>query len=194
MEEVFYRLEIEPLDLGEGIKGVSLELVDRETGEPPAGDDAARIWAAVVRAVAGNASWVLDFFAHLDRVREFCEGHGIIFREPAAVGRTLLIPSPPEEHLEALIQRFAGEMFGARAGGPLPGSDPEVEGSLSSHGVDAYQPVIDSYLFCAACDFEKGFLTLLTSQLWATEVIRRVRPALEDLPVAVARGESPWLN
>jgi hypothetical protein len=99
-----------------------------------------------------------------------------------------------EALLRALIERFAGETFGIRAGGLLPEHDPELEGGLSRHGVDAYQPFIPSYLFCAVCDFEKGFLTLLTSQLWATEVIRRVRPALEDLRVAVARAESPWLN
>ena len=95
MDEALYRLEIEPLDLGDGIKGVSLDLVDRETGEPPAGQESARIWAAIVRALAGNAPWTLDFFAHLDRVREFCERHGVIFREPAA-SRALLIPSPAE--------------------------------------------------------------------------------------------------
>jgi hypothetical protein len=193
MDEALYRLEIEPLDLGDGIKGVSLDLVDRETGEPPAGEESARIWAAIVRALAGNAPWTLDFFAHVDRVREFCEHHGVIFREPAP-RRALLIPSPAEPLLPTLIERFAGETFGVRAGGLLPENDPELIGGLASHGVDAYQPVIDSYLFCAVCDFEKGFLTLLTSHLWATEVIRRIRPALEKFPVAVARAESPWLN
>jgi len=194
MKDPLYRLEIEPLDLGEGVKGVSIELVDGETGEPPAGGEAARIWAAVVRALAGNAPWALDFFAHLDRVREFCERHGVVFREPAAGSRALQVPSPMEALLRALIERFAGETFGIRAGGLLPEHDPELEDALASHGIDAYQPFIPSYLFCAVCDFEKGFLTLLTSQLWATEVIRRVRPALEDLRVAVARAESPWLN
>ena len=194
MDEALYRLEIEPLDLGDGIKGVSLDLVDRETGEPPAGEESARIWAAVVRALAGTAPWTLDFFAHLDRVREFCEHHGIVFREPAAAGRALLIPSLAEPLLQLLIERFAGETFGIRAGGALPEIDPELIGGLASRGVDAYQPAIDSYLFCAVCDFEKGFLTLLTSQLWATEVMRRLRPALEKFPVAVARAESPWVN
>jgi hypothetical protein len=194
MEETLYRLEIEPLDLGDGVKGVSLDLADRETGEPPAGEESARIWAAIVRALAGNAPWTLDFFAHLDRVREFCERHGVIFRDPTAAGRTLLIPSPAEPLLQTLIERFAAETFGVRAGGPLPENDPELIGGLASRGVDAYQPVIDSYLFCAVCDFEKGFLTLLTSQLWATEVLRRLRPALEKFPIAVARAESPWLN
>jgi len=192
MDEPLYRLEIEPLDLGDGIKGVSLDLADRETGEPPAGEESARIWAAVVVALAGSAAWMLDFFAHVERVRKFCESREIVFREPDRAGRTLLIPSPPQ--LQALIERFAGETFGLRAGGSLPESDPELISGLASRGADAYQPAIDSYLFCAVCDFEKGFLTLLTSQLWATEVIRRLRPALEKFPVAIARAESPWLN
>lgn len=194
MAEALYKLEVEPLDLGDGIKGVSLELVDREMGEPPPTEDSARIWSAALVALAGNAPWVVDFFAHLDRVREFCERHSVMFREPTSAGRTLLVPSPPVELLQALIERFSGETVGVRAGGPLPESDPEVERGLSSRGVDAYQQAIDKYLFCAVCDFEKGFLTLLTNQLWATEVLRRVRPALENLPVAVARAESPWLN
>jgi len=194
MDEPLYRLEIEPLDLGDGIKGVSLDLVDRETGEPPAGEESARIWAAVVGALAANAPWTLDFFAHLDRVRKFCESREIVFREPDRAGRALLIPSPPQPLLQALIERFAGETFGVRAGGSLPESDPELISGLASRGVDAYQQVIDSFLFCAVCDFEKGFLTLLTSRLWATEVIRRLRPALEKFSVDVARAESPWLN
>jgi hypothetical protein len=40
-------------------------------------------------------------------------------------------------------------------------------------------------LFCAVLDFAEGSLTLLSEQLWASEVMRRIRPALADLPVEV---------
>jgi hypothetical protein len=37
------------------------------------------------------------------------------------------------------------------------------------------------------CDIEGGFLTVLSNQLWASEVIRRARRALENLRVEVTR-------
>ena len=49
--------------------------------------------------------------------------------------------------------------------------------------------LLANYFFCAVCDFENGFLTLLTNRLWASEVIRRLRPVLDELPVEVARPQ-----
>ena len=60
---------------------------------------------------------------------------------------------------------------------------------MASHGVDAYHAVFRNYQFCAVCDFENGFLTLLTEKLWTSEVLRRVKPAVAALPVEVARPE-----
>src|SRR5438309_828191 len=82
---------------------------------------------------------------------------------------------------------LAGETFGVRAGAPLLGGDASVEGALAERGVDAYHTAFPQYVFCSVCDFEGGFLTILSNQLWASEVIRRARGALENLRVEVTR-------
>src|SRR5665213_2123430 len=178
------RMEIEPLDLGPDVRAVGFELIDPETREPITGPGAARTWEATLRALAGQEPWGLDFFAHLERVREFCKLRGIVFREANA--RVLMIDAPAEEPLQALFERFAGETFGARAGA-LISNDPTVESGLAGHGVDAYHGAVPNYLFCAVCDFENGFLTVLSERLWASEMIRRTRAAVADLRVDVVR-------
>ena len=175
-----YLLEIEPLDLGPDIKAVGLELVEAdENREPVRGTDAAHVWARVLPAVAGVEPWGLDFFSHLDRVREFCDRHQIAYRE--AGQRSMVIGNPSLASLEILFERFLGETFGARAGGAAVAGDPALEGELARRGVDAYHKAYPGYFFCAVCDFENGSLVLLSQKLWASEVIRRVRPALADL-------------
>jgi len=183
-----YLLEVEPLDLGVDVKAVGLELVEMESREPARGADAARVWAAALSALAGAEPWALDFFSHLDRVREYCRLHGVPFEEKAA-GHLLVIPTPSGEALAGLFERFETETFGTRAGALLAGGDPAVEGELARHGVDAYHAVFRNYLFCAVCDFENGFLTLLTEKLWTSEVLRRIKPATVSLPVEVSRPQ-----
>jgi hypothetical protein len=179
-----YLLEIEPLDLGEDVRAIGLELAeDDENHEPVRGPDAARIWSRVLPAVAGDQPWALDFFSHLDRVREYCAHRNLAFRE--ANPHAVVLSAPPIDALESLFERFEGETFGARAGGDVLKSDPAVEGELARHGVDAYHHAFPRYFFCAVCDFEGGSLVLLTEKLWASEVIRRVRPALAGLEVEV---------
>ena len=179
-----YLLDVEPLDLGEDVRAVGLDLVEAdENREPVRGSDAARIWSRVLRATAGQEPWVLDFFSHLDRVRDFCQRHGIAYRD--ASQRSIVIPAPELAALVSLIERFQGETFGARAGGVLPGADSALEGELARRGVDAYHAAFPKYFFCAVCGFEDGSLVLLTEKLWASEVIRRVRPVLEKLDVEV---------
>lgn len=179
------RLEVEPLDLGAEVKAIGLELVRPADGEPARGAEAARIWARVLAALAGRESWALDFTSHLDRVREYCSAHGVAFRDAAA--RALVIPAPGEETLAALVTRFEAETFGARAGGELDAPDTGLEGELARRGVDAYHRAYTMYWFCAVCDFERGWLTVLSDKLWATEVVRRLGPALADLAVDVVR-------
>ena len=186
MPDLHYVMEVEPLDLGTDVKAVGLDLMEVESREPARGSDAARIWAATLGALPGTEPWTLDFFAHLDRVREYCKLHGVAFEEKSS-GHCLLIPAPPQEALMGLVERFAGETFGARAGALLVAGDPGVEAELARKGVDAYHPVFQKYLYCAVCDFENGFLTLLTEKLWTSEVLRRVKPAVAALPVEVAR-------
>jgi len=181
-----YLLDIEPLDLGEDVRAIGLELVEAdENREPVRGTDAARIWTRVLRAAAGQEPWALDFFSHLDRVRDFCNRHGIEHRE--ASQRSIVVPAPEPAVLELLIDRFQAETFGARAGGPIStgGADAALEGELARRGVDAYHSTFRNYFFCAVCDFEDGSLVLLSEKLWAGEVIRRVRPVLEGLEVQV---------
>ena len=67
--------------------------------------------------------------------------------------------------------------------------DAPLEGALAKNGVDAYQAAYSKYSFCAVCDFENGFLTVLSEHLWASEVIRRARAALEGQQVEVTRPE-----
>ncbi|HUO35763.1 MAG TPA: hypothetical protein VMU43_12300 [Candidatus Acidoferrum sp.] len=177
-------LEIEPLDLGSDVRAVGLELAeDDENHEPVRGADAAKVWSRVLNAVAGDQPWALDFFSHLDRVRDYCGRHNIPFRGPNS--NSLVIPAPPVGVLETFFERFEGETFGARAGGPVASGDPIVEGELARHGVDAYHAAFPNYYFCAVCGFEDGSLVLLSDKLWASEVIRRVRPALVGLDLEV---------
>ena len=181
--EIVHRLEVESLDLGTDVRAVLLELIDPQTREPVAGAEAARIWAAIIPALAAGEPWLLDFFAHLSRVRDFCNLRGIPFRETDM----LVIEQPQAGQLEALIERFAGETFGMRAGASVAARDEIVEAGLVQRGVDAYQEAYRRYAFCAVCDFENGFLTVLSERLGAAEVIRRTQTALEGLQVEVAR-------
>ncbi len=179
-----YLLEIEPLDLGPDVRAVGLELAEPdENREPVRGNDAARIWSRVLPATSGKEPWALDFFSHLDRVREYCNNHEIAFRDAAQ--RCIVIPSPQTPKLEGLLDRFQNETFGARAGMLVEIGDAALEGDLAKRGVDAYHKAYTNYFFCAVCGFEDGSLVLLSEKLWASEVIRRVRPALEDFDVDV---------
>jgi len=181
---VTYLLEIEALDLGPGVKAVGLELTQNdENREPVRGPDAARIWSRVLPATAGQEPWALDFFSHLDRVRDFCDRHGIAYREASA--RSLVIPAPEPEALESLIDRFQAETFGVHAGGLVTSEDAALEGDLARRGVDAYDKAFQNYFFCAVCGFENGSLVVLSEKLWASEVIRRVRPVLKGLQVEI---------
>ena len=176
-------LDVEPLDLGPDVKAIGLDLTDPEAeGEPVRGPEATKIWSLVIPAVAANIPWAFDFFSHLDRVRAYCESHGVDCLDVSA--RSLVIPSPAPEKLEPLLQRFEAETFGARAGELVEG-DAAVEGDLAAKGVDAYHTAFPRYFFCAVCDFENGSLVLLSNQLWASEVIRRIRPVLSGLQVQV---------
>lgn len=177
-------LEIEPLDLGEDVRAVGLELTEAdEYREPIRGEDATQVWTRVLSAIAGTESWVLDFFSHIDRVRDFCATHQIEYR--ASGKRVIVIPSSGAAHLESLIERFQNETFGLRAGQLAANQDGVVETELARRGIDAYHAHFQNYLYCGACDFENGSLVLFTQKLTASEVIRRVRPVLDAKQVEV---------
>jgi len=181
-----YSLDVQGLDLGSGTKAVGLELIETESREPLAGAYAARIWAALFPALAVKERYAVDFFSHLDRVRDFCVAQHIAFRE--AAGRCLVISEPAVEVLEKLIARFESETFGLRAG-PATEGDPALEGELSRRGLDAYEAAYPRYSFCAICEAAEGWVTVLSETLWPSEIIRRVRPVLQPFDVYIARPQ-----
>jgi hypothetical protein len=177
-----YLLDVEALDIGSDVRAVGLDLVEAdENREPVRGEDAARVWGRVLRAVAGTEPWALDFFSHLDRVRDYCRDHQIDFRE--ASQRAIAISTLEPDVLEAFLNRFQAETFGVRAGKLLETGDTALEGELARRGVDAYHTAFQNYFFCAICAFEDGSLVLLSEKISASEVIRRVRPILKGLDV-----------
>jgi hypothetical protein len=178
-------LDVQALDLGADAKAVGLELQETESREPVRGKEAAEIWAVVFPALAANDFFAVDYFSHIERVREFCKTRGIAFRAPA--GRCLVLPQPSAEHLRQLFERFEGETFGLRAGEAARTADSALERELSRRGLDAYQEAYPRYTFCAVCEPEDGWVTLLSERLWASEVIRRVRPAAQPFDIYIAR-------
>jgi hypothetical protein len=179
-----YLLEVEPLDLGEDVRAMGLELTEAdENREPIRGADAARIWSLLLRATAGDETWALDFFSHLDPIRDYCDRHQIGFRD--ASKRSIVVPAPEPGKLEPLIERFHKETFGVRAGAVLLQGDSDLEGDLARRGVDAYHTSFQKYFFCAVCAFNDGSLVILSQNLWASEVIRKIRPVLEGEDVEI---------
>jgi hypothetical protein len=180
-----FSLDVQALDLGGSVKAVGLELVGTENHEPVRGKDAAEIWSAVFPSLAGNESYAVDFFSHIERVREFCKMREIALR--VAAERCVVLPQPNQEQLRQIFERFEGETFGIRAGTASQSADAALEGQLSKRGLDAYQPGYARYTFCAICEPEDGWVTLLSESLWPSEVIRRVRPAVQPFDIHIAR-------
>jgi hypothetical protein len=149
------------------------------------GKDASEIWSAIFPALAASEPYVVDFFSHLDRVREFCKARGIVLREAAE--RCVVLPQPGHDQLRQIFERFEGEAFGIRAGAAANSADAPLEGDLSKRGLDAYQPAYARYTFCAICEPEDGWVTLLSESLWPSEVIRRLRPAVQPFDIHLAR-------
>lgn len=182
-----FSLDVETLDLGPEVKAVGLDLIETQNREPVRGKEGAEIWSALFPALAHDEHYVVDFFSHMDRVMEFCKARKIEFREAAA--RCLVLAMPRQSQLFELFERFEGETFGIRAGAKAESPDAVLEGDLSKRGVDAYQAAYPSYLFCAVCEPEDGWVTLLSTTLWASEVIRRVRPAVQPFDIYIARPQ-----
>jgi hypothetical protein len=180
-----YSLDVQAMDLGNEVKAVGLELVETENREPVRGQEAAEIWSEIFPALAAKEAFAVDFFSHLDRVREFCKTRKIEWREAAE--RCIVISSPNIEELRQLLERFVGETFGIRAGSAAQAADAPLEGDLSRRGLDAYQQAYMRYTFCAVCEPEDGWITVLSQTLWPSEIIRRVRPVVQKFDVHIAR-------
>jgi hypothetical protein len=182
-----FSLDVQALDLGEDVKAVGLEILETESREPVRGKQATEFWAAVFPLLAADEPFVLDFFSHLDRVRGFCEARQITFHH--AGSRCIVIPQATLEQLRLLFERFENETFGFRAGVRAKEEDPSLTNELSHRGLDAYQEAHQRYSFCAVCEFEDGWVTLLSQTIWPSEVIRRVRPAAQSFDVFIARPQ-----
>jgi hypothetical protein len=182
-----YTLDVQALDLGHDTKAVGLELIETESREPLTGAVAAGIWSVALPALTKDEPFVVDFFSHLDRVREFCDTHKIAFREAAQ--RCIVVQQPSTTQFQELLARFEKETFGLRSGPAAAQEDVALEGELSHRGLDAYQAAYKRYTFCAVCEPSDGWVTLLSETLWATEIIRRIRPALQTFDVYMVRPQ-----
>jgi len=180
-----FSLDVQALDFGGEVQAVGLELIETQNREPVRGKDAAKIWSAAFPALAGDESYAVDFFSHIERVREFCKMREIRLREAAE--RCVVLPQPNREQLRLIFERFEAETFGFRAGVASQSADTALEGDLSRRGLDAYQSAYTRYSFCAICEPEDGWVTLLSESLWSSEVIRRVRPAVQPFDIYIAR-------
>ena len=182
-----FSLDVQALELGADTKAVGLELIETESREPFRGSEAAAMWAAALTALPGDEAFVLDFFSHLERVRDFCKARQIDYRETAS--RCIVIPQPGPEIFRQLLERFEAETFGMRAGPAAQNEDATLENELSHRGLDAYQAAYPRYSFCGICELSDGWVTLLSETLWASEIIRRIRPALQPFDVYIARPQ-----
>jgi hypothetical protein len=180
-----YSLDVQALDLGNEVKAVGLELVGTENREPVRGKEGADIWSELFPALAAKEAYAVDFFSHIGRVRDFCKARQIECREAAE--RCLVIPQPNVEQLRQVFERFEAETFGLRSGSAMQAPDAALEGDLSKRGLDAYQQAYTRYTFCAVCEPEDGWITVLSETLWPSEIIRRLRPAVQRFDVHIAR-------
>jgi hypothetical protein len=87
------------------------------------------------------------------------------------------------------VMRFAGETFGLRCGAGTEAADAPLESELSHRGLDAYQAAYTRYTFCAICEPADGWVTVLSEKLWPSEIIRRVRPALQAFDVHISQPQ-----
>jgi hypothetical protein len=182
-----FSLDVQALDLGADVNAIGLQLLETESRDPARGKEAAELWAAVLPALANGEELVLDFFSHVDRVKEFCAAKQISYREAGA--RCMVLRKLTEEQLRQLAERFEGESFGVRAGAAAEKEDPALEGELSKRGMDAYHTAYGRYSFCAVCELEDGWVTVLSATLWPSEIIRRLRPAVQRFDVHIARPQ-----
>lgn len=182
-----YTLDVQAMELGAATKAVGLELLETESREPVHGKEAADIWGAALPAAAMKEKLVVDFFSHVERVREFCKLNSFSYRE--AANRCLVVTPASSDEITRLFERFEKETFGIRVGVSAEQEDADVETELSHRGLDAYQNAYTRYTFCAVCEPEDGWVTLLSEKLWASEVIRRVRPALQNYDVYLVRPQ-----
>jgi hypothetical protein len=181
-------LEIEALNLGDDTRAIGVELVHPGAErEPVTGRQAAEVWSRTLPAIAPGEPLALDFPSPAEGVREFCASRRI-GREGTGGFWVIALPSPEIQAREILaeaIERFESQTFGARAGSLAATPDQALEEDFARCGVDAYQEAHHRYTFCAICAFEEATVTLVAPRLWATEVVRRIAPALTDMDVQV---------
>src|SRR5260370_17174172 len=107
-----FSLDVQALDLGADVRAVSLEILETESREPVRGKQATDFWSAVLPLLTAGEPFVLDFFSHLERIRDFCVAKKIAFREAGT--RCIRLPQPPPEQLHHLFQPFEPQTFPLR--------------------------------------------------------------------------------
>src|SRR5260370_2048808 len=129
-----FSLDVQALELGAGVKAVGLELIETENREPVRGKDAAKIWSAVFPALAENESYAVDFFSHIERVREFCKMREIALRDAAE--RCVVLPQPSQGQFRPRFVRFEGWTIRGRNGAradPPPARHPTHLAHLAAY-------------------------------------------------------------
>ena len=130
-----YSLDIQSMELGDDTKAVGLNCWRPRVASLCAAQFAAQIWSAAFPPLAAKESLVVDFFSHLERVREFCKLQGVAFREIAQLG-SLVLTQPSQEQLRLVFERFEKETFGIRVGPAAEPVDAVLEDELSHRGLD----------------------------------------------------------
>ena len=177
-----YLLDVEPLDLGPDVRAVGLELVEAdENREPVRGQDAARIWSRVLPRHCADEALGPRFLQPSRPRARLLQNHDIDFRE--AGQRFDRDSCARTRSLESLLDRFQNETFGARAGALVTNRRSRARRRTGAAGRRRLPQSFPELFFLRHCGFEDGSLVLLSEKLWASEVIRRVRPALEGLDV-----------
>jgi hypothetical protein len=167
-----FSLEVQALDLGAEVKAVVSRFWKPKTANRCVGSrpriSGPRFSCYRQRAVHAG------FLQSSDRVRDFCASRQIAFHE--AGPRCIVIQQPAQEQLQQLFERFETETFGFRAGPRVKEDDLTLTNELCQNGLDAYQAAYQRYSFCAVCEFEDGWVTLLSQKIWPSEVIARAPP------------------
>ena len=180
-----YLLEIEPLDLGADVRAVGLELVEADENREPVRGTTPRASGAAFCVPSPATSHGRSISSAISIA---CAIIATVTKLPFAkrASARIVVPAPEAAALEALLDRFQKETFGARAGRLLvDAGDPALEGELRAAAWTLITRLFATIFSAPFAHFEDGSLVLLSEKLWASEVIRRVRPVLDDLKVEV---------
>ena len=182
-----FSLDVEALDLGPGVKAVGLELVETENREPFVARRQRRFGrrSSLPWRMKNITSWI--FSATSIALRSFARrGRSSIAKQACAAwfcrSRGRVNCSSFSSASKAKPLEFAREPLRKL---PMP----RWKATFPSAASTPTKPPMSATLFCAVCEPEDGWVTLLSATLWASEVIRRVRPAVLPFDIYIARPQ-----